>query len=1011
MRSLPAIFFLTLILPRASQAQQSVPASPYGVCAHLARGGEFKTQTEELELMNRAGIAWARSDFDWSGVQPNADTWNFEHIDTVVSNAEKAGVQMLPILDYNVAFAYPAYQHLDLWEKYVRAMVERYRTRLPVWEVWNEQNLEGFWKNANPQDYLALLKRTYETVKAVDPKLTVAVGGFAGVPTNFIDRLYQAGGANCFDVMNVHPYGHPSEPETYLENQLAGLKATMAKYGDAAKPVWISEIGWPTQKQRAAAPGLIRAGLKAAKPNKKDAWRIAVVDDPGFSSDSSAPSDTLLAAELPSNARVQRLSLDALYATLSAYDIDAVVLPFNENFPADGFDKLVAYVRRGGILIECGGMPIWNPMTRVAEGKWEKSKLYGESFREQLRIGVEAWWYRKGVIPEELPVKFAGPAVGTPQPEKGFTAERFLTPLKFKEGDRFIPLLTGEHNGYTGTAAAVYSFNSDLKGAVIVSALFEHGQRGSSEAKQAKMLPRALLIAYQLGVARSFWYEFQSPETDDLDQESHFGVLHRDLSPKPAYRAFKTLTAQRPAGSTTLDRPWKSADGMLYYPHWKLPDGRTAGAVWAFKKSGLFKLTFSSKDVALTSHTGSPVGTQWDGNGCILPLTDAPIYFTGGSLDEITTAFDPTAALRAMVPNAFAVAAEQYRGMLNSLGSTRDRFPRRWENGALVTVEPKEWTSGFFPGSLWYLYEYTHAPEWQEAALRYTAMLEPIRHYTGNHDLGFMLYCSYGNGLRLANPEGYKEVLLDGANALCTRFVPRLGMIRSWDTYTNPVIIDNMMNLELLMWAAKQSGDTRFREIATGHADQTDAHHFRPDGSAYHIVDYNPLNGKIVGYYAGQGASADGPWARGQSWGLYGFTLMYRETKKPEFLARAIKSANFLINHRNMPADKIPYWDYEAAEIPHAPRDAAAGAVMASALLELSTFVDAPQAALYRDTAVRQLLSLSSPDYRAEPGENGHFILKHSVGNLPGASEIDVPLNYADYYYLEGLLRFSHLSH
>ncbi len=1010
MRKLMTVFFVVLTTVAGAKVPLN-PASPYGVCAHLARGGEFKTQTAELGLMTRAGFAWARSDFDWSGVQPDADTWRFEHLDTVLSNAEAAGVQMLPILDYSVAFANPAHQHLDLWEKYVRAMAERYHTRLPVWEVWNEQNLEGFWKNSSPDDYLTLLKKTYETVKSVDPQLTVAVGGFAGVPTNFIDRLYQAGGAKYFDVMNVHPYGHPSEPESYLENQLEGLKATMAKYGDAAKPVWITEIGWPTQKQLAAAPGLIKAGLAAAKPGKKGAWRIAVLDDPAFSSDHSAPSDAILAAELPAGARVQRLSVDALYATLDAYGVDAVVLPFNENFPADGFDKLVDYVRRGGILIECGGMPIWNPMTRGADaGKWEKSKQYGEPFRDRLRIGVEAWWYKKGVIPEEMQVTFTGPAKDVPQPKGGFTAERFLTPLKFKEGDRFIPLLTGAHNGYTGTAAAVYAFNSDLKGAVIVSTLFEKGQRGSSELKQAKMVPRANLIALRLGVERIFWYEFQAPEVDDLDQESHFGMVHRDLSPKPAYLAYRTLTAMRPAGSTVLDRPWKSADGALYHPQWSLPDGRAAGAVWAYRQPGLYKLTFSSREVTFTSHTGAAVGTQWDGNTCILPLTDAPVYFTGGTLESVTDTFDRTEALRAMVPNVFAAAAEQYRGLLQRLEGAQDKFPRRWENNALVTVDPKEWTSGFFPGSLWYLFEYTRAPEWKEAALRYTAMLEQVRHYTGNHDIGFMLYCSYGNGLRLAQPDGYKEVLLDGAAALCTRFVPRLGMIRSWDTYANPVIIDNMMNLELLMWAAKQSGEKRFSDIAVSHADQTDLRHFRADNSAYHIVDYNPLNGKIFGYYAGQGASADGPWARGQSWGLYGFTMMYRETRKPEYLARAVKSADFLVSHPNLPADKIPYWDYAAAELPYAPRDASAAAIMSSALLELSTFAEAPKAALYRDTAVRQLLALSSPAYRAPVGENGNFILRHSVGNLPGASEIDVPLNYADYYFLEGLLRFRNLQ-
>jgi len=986
-------------------------ASPYGVCAHVTRGGESQIQTNEFRLMQEAGIAWARSDFDWSGIQrtPGGE-WNFSALDAVIANAEKAGVQMLPILGYNVSFASPSCKNLDRWTNYVHAIASRYRSRLPVLEVWNEENIPGFWKDPDATNHLALLRATYETVKAVDPGLSVAVGGFAGVPTNFIERLYQAGAKSCFDIMNIHPYGQPSAPESYLEERFAGLKAVMAKYGDADKPLWITEIGWPTQVQRMSAPGTIRAGLQVAKPNKKGAWRIAVLDDPAFGNGHAAPSDAILNTELPDESRVQRLTFDALLATLASYDVDAVLLPFSETFPSDGFDKLVDYVRRGGILIKCGGMPFWDPMTRDADGRWVKAKAYGEPFRDRLRIGVEAWWYKKGVVPEEMPVTFVGPAAGVPEPKDGIKAERFLTPNGLKAGDRFVPLLSGTHNGYTGTAAAVYCFNSDLKGAVIASALFERGQQGSNEAQQAKVLPRALLLAYRLGTARTFWYEFQAPEHDDLDPESHFGILHRDLSPKPAYRAYKTLAAQRPAGSTPLDRPWKSDDGALYYPQWTLPDGRPAGAVWAYKKPGLYKLTFSVGGLALTSHTGAPVGTQWSGNACILPLTDALVYFAGGTLESVIETTESAEALNALVPNVFSVAAEQYRSLLKDLESAPGRLPRRWENGRLVTVDPKEWTSGFFPGSLWHLYEYTQAPEWKEAALRYTALLEPVRHYTGNHDVGFMLYCSYGNGLRLANPDGYKEVLLDGAAALATRFVPKLGMIRSWNSYNCPVIIDNMMNLELLMWASKNGGDAHLRDIAVSHADQTDRRHFRPDGSAYHIVDYNPTSGKVFGYYAGQGASADGPWARGQSWGLYGFTMMYRETKKPEYLARAISSADFLCGHRNLPADKIPYWDYEAAEIPYAPRDVSAAAIMASALLELSGYAEPAKAARYRDTALCQILSLCSPAYRAAPGENGHFLLMHGTGHLPGNSEIDVPLNYADYYFLEALLRFRRLS-
>ncbi len=618
-------------------AQPPSANSPYGVCAHLARGGEAKIQVEELRLMRQLGIAWARSDFDWSGVQPNADTWRFEHLDTVISNAESAGVQMLPILDYSVSFANPAHRHLDLWERYVRTLVTRYRGRLPVWEVWNEQNLEGFWKNPNADDYLPLLRRTYETVKGVDSNLLVAVGGYAGVPLEYIGRLYELGGKGSFDIMNVHPYSHPAVPEESLERRLGELRALMARHGDGAKPVWFTELGWPTQKQRLAAPGVLRAGLLAAKPGKQGAWRILVLDDPAFS-DTSAPSDELLKHELPDPARVERLTFDALLAALAGGPdtADAVILPFDEHFPADGFDRLLDYVRGGGVLVECGGMPFWNPLSRGGDGAWHKAQAYGESFRDRLRIGVEAWWYKKGVIPEKMPVRFTGPAAGTPQPPEGFEAERFLTPNRLQPGDRLIPLLAGERDGYTGVAAAVYRYDSDLKGAVVVSALFERGQRGSSLPKQAKMVSRAYLIALRLGVERVFWYEFQSPEVDDLDQESHFGLTHRDLAPKPAFHAYRTLTAQRPAGSVNSERPWKSEDGALYFPQWARPDGQAAGALWAYRKPGDYRLTFSSPDVSFTGHTGEPVAAQGSGRTRTLTLSDAPVYFTGGTLEQLS---------------------------------------------------------------------------------------------------------------------------------------------------------------------------------------------------------------------------------------------------------------------------------------------------------------------------------------------------------------------------------------
>ena len=377
------------------------------------------------------------------------------------------------------------------------------------------------------------------------------------------------------------------------------------------------------------------------------------------------------------------------------------------------------------------------------------------------------------------------------------------------------------------------------------------------------------------------------------------------------------------------------------------------------------------------------------------------------------------AALAARLPAVFAQAADQYRGLVKRMDGRENCFPKRWQDGKLVTVKPTDWCSGFFPGALWYLYEYTKAEDVKSAAEKFTAIQDQVRNYTGNHDIGFMLMTSVGNALRLAPKPEYKGILLDGAAALVSRYDEKLGLIRSWNNgkgkgamYADHflVIVDNMMNLELLEWAAKNGGDPKFKAVAKSHADKTNLHHFRDDSSAYHILDYNPDNGKIFSYRAGQGASADGTWARGQSWAVYGFAMMCRETGDEAYLSRAMRCADYVLNEPNMPADKVTYWDFKAAGIPDEERDTSAAAIFASAFLELSTLAPAEKGRAYRNFAVRSLLALTSPAYFAAVGENGNFLLKHGVGHKPRRSEVDVPLNYGDYYFLEALVRFWKLA-
>jgi acetyl esterase/lipase len=359
------------------------------------------------------------------------------------------------------------------------------------------------------------------------------------------------------------------------------------------------------------------------------------------------------------------------------------------------------------------------------------------------------------------------------------------------------------------------------------------------------------------------------------------------------------------------------------------------------------------------------------------------------------------------IPASFEFAGAQYERLLASVKGD-PKVPRTFVDGAVKTVNPRDWTSGFIPGSLWYLYEYTRDPKWLAAATNYTGRLESIKDYRGSHDVGFLLGCSYGNGYRLTQNPAYREVMLQGAQSLATRYNPSVGLIRSWDHagWNYPVIVDNLMNLEFLLRTAREGSDVRLREIAISHADKTMKNHFRPDFSSFHVVDYNPTNGAVLARKTHQGAADDSAWARGQAWGLYGYTMLFRETANPVYLAQATNIANFILKHPHLPADKVPYWDFDAPNIPAAPRDASAAAVMSSALIELSELAGGESGRQYLDLARQQLVSLSSPKYRAAPGANGNFILMHCVGNLPANSEVDVPLNYADYYYLEALLRY-----
>lgn len=375
-----------------------------------------------------------------------------------------------------------------------------------------------------------------------------------------------------------------------------------------------------------------------------------------------------------------------------------------------------------------------------------------------------------------------------------------------------------------------------------------------------------------------------------------------------------------------------------------------------------------------------------------------------GSLASQAQTLNPKARL--------AVAETKLRATLRQLSDTTKQ-PRYIKNGDTTwhTVKLTDWTSGFWPGQLWMMYEHTHNPYWMQQARRWQASLEPNKDVRWTHDLGFMMYDSWGRGYHLTKDPAMRQVLLTTASNLALLFNPKTGTMRSWtwrkDMY-HPTIIDNMMNLELLFWAAREASDKRYYDMAKKHAETTLKNHIRPDFTTYHVVVYDTATGGVSKRKTDQGKADESMWARGQAWGIYGFTMCYRETKDPRFLETAKRLADVFMSR--LPADKVPYWDFDAPQNEQEPRDASAAAIAASGLIELGTLAQTPNDRLtYLGHGRTLLKALSKPPY-ATDNTPVPALLLHSTGSKPHNSEIDVAINYADYYYMEGLMRLNAIS-
>jgi hypothetical protein len=627
-------------------------ASPYGVCVHLHRVKDPAERAEECRWIASTGIRRVRFDMEWWRVQKKpGGPFDFSHYDKVVADAEAQGLTPLPILFDIPKWAEPVWEHLDEWGAFVEAVVDHYGNRFPDIEIWNEENLRHFWKHdPDPKRYAEVLKTAYEAAKRANSRVRVLVGGTAGVPLEFIEGVYKAGGAPYFDAMNIHPYSHPRQPEGNLDVQLEAVRALMAKYGDAEKPLLITELGWPTHEASLGSAAILRAGLAIARPEQKS-WRIVYAATSPGKNGSGPPTEIAetIEAVLPPGSSCEACFGARLREHLATGNVDAVVYPFDETFPVDTFSNVLAFVDAGGVLVDAGGMPMWYCMQETEPGVFTgKTQEGAKECREALGIDVDAWWLNPALPnacikanPTEAAI-----AAGFRGDPAGEDADRFQTPRLLGPDDEFVPLLVAPiaplreggvaegDRGSTAVAASVIRRSGGRRGCLVISGLRQRGTVGTnSEDNQARYLARAMAIAFAEGVEHYCWYEFRSPENDPLYSEDHFGIVHRDLSPKPAFQTCRVFTEMRPVGSVQVPGPWHDDARTFFFPQWTRPDGTKAGVLWTTGKPGMRELAFDSDTVTFFDAFGRKLPARRIAHRMFaVEVSDSPIHFTGGKL-------------------------------------------------------------------------------------------------------------------------------------------------------------------------------------------------------------------------------------------------------------------------------------------------------------------------------------------------------------------------------------------
>ncbi|PIU94134.1 MAG: hypothetical protein COS65_09135 [Armatimonadetes bacterium CG06_land_8_20_14_3_00_66_21] len=606
--------------------------NPFGVCAHLG-GHEYSDQERELGLMQQAGIRWARADFSWGYFERSDNQWQFEQYDAIVAAAKQRNVTLLPILCYNVDWAFPAHDHLDQWCDYVRTVATRYKGDLKYWEVWNEPNI-GFWKpEPNPEQYVRLLEATYKTIKEVDPALRVVYGGTAGVPFDYLRKTFEQGAVEAFDVLAVHPYQYPQVPEiSALTGELAKTRVLLNEFGGDEKKVWITEYGWPTHVTPVVddskfLPQLIVYAAKLRFPQQSK-FRAAVLHQQDVPFCGRLGLSVIESLNKRADVQARPVTLAEL-ALLDPQDTQILVMPTGEHYPADYFDALLAFVRKGGLSAHLGGVPFYYQWTRK-DGKWESTGA-GEAGRAALHVGWKAWWTDKSVPELADRTELATPKESGIELPPKVTSTRWLTDAKLQGGDQYVPLLNAyDGDKLVGSPVALYLYDSDLKGAFL-GTILDTNPRGVTDDTEALYLPRALLLSLGEGVEVITWYEFRDGGDDATYNEHRFGILHLDLSPKPAYRAYQALTKALGAGRFVEKLDVGEGNHCYAFD----AGGTKTLAVWRSEGVAPVRLKLSGPKLSACDYLGDPVKLGLKEGATTVTASEQVAYLTGVERYEV----------------------------------------------------------------------------------------------------------------------------------------------------------------------------------------------------------------------------------------------------------------------------------------------------------------------------------------------------------------------------------------